>query len=83
MQLKLTAKLCSDDMPPAARKILRSAIINVLKTGGVDALELSNGNAPPQDISSLKVPWTGWIATWETGATAPDNVAWDRIHVID
>ena len=58
--------------------VLRPAIVNVLKTGGVEVLvprrqrgDSADDAVNRQEIGSFYVPWSEWIATWETDRDVP------------
>jgi hypothetical protein len=87
IHMELSGDFCSRGGSTRARMVLRMAIINILKTAGVEVLDLtctekaSPVAAGPQEIAVLEMPWSGWVATWETGRAA-DNEAWERIRVV-
>ena len=88
LQLDLSGKICDDGLPAAAWHVLRTAIVNLLKTGCVEVLHRTNSGLPAadaaadrQDISLLYVAWSDWIAAWETDGL-PEKAAWDRLAVI-
>ena len=68
---------------------LRTTIINLLKTGGVELLDYcredgttARDGSQQAEIGRLPMPWPEWVATWETDSDAPDDPAWDRLAVI-
>jgi hypothetical protein len=81
---KVPAAMVSD----STRIILRAAIINLLKTGGIEVFYVSSDDsrrpaaAEPQEISRVEMPWTDWVATWETGDGPREPAPWDRLPVI-
>ena len=85
--LQLSGKMYMRSLSDPAGKIFRAAIVNVLKTGGVDVLHCSckdsataaGENSPQLEIDSLVVSWAEWVATWETGRDVRDNPPWDRL----
>ena len=88
-RLELSGKVCAQNLLDSARKILRMAIINLLKTGGIEVFDRRSEEATPadddaqqQEIGSLAMPWGEWVAMWETGRDVPDDTAWDRISVM-
>ncbi len=71
--LALCGKLCAANLSDAARKVLRMALVNLLKTGGIEVLDLcgeeptADGAAQQWEIGPWVMPWPEWVATWETG----------------
>jgi hypothetical protein len=88
LRLELSGNASSENLSDAARKILRTAIINVLKTGGVEVLDRSNrataadDASQPLEIGALAMPWPEWVAMWETDRDVRDGTAWGRVSVI-
>ena len=87
-RLRLCGNICAEDLADPARKILRAAIINLLKTGGIEVLEHSSEAArsadaglQPLEIGALVMPWPEWVATWETEGGTWDK-AWDGLTLI-
>jgi hypothetical protein len=91
--LFLSAKVCGQSLSDSARKVLRTAIINVLKTGGVEVLDRGSKDATPEDdawqhleIGSWTMPWPEWVAIWENGGDVRDDAEgiapWDQLSVI-
>ena len=71
--LALCGKLCAANLSDAARKVLRMALVNLLKTGGIEVLDLCGGEATADgaaqqwEIGAWVMPWPEWVARWETG----------------
>jgi hypothetical protein len=87
IHLCLSGKVCAQGLPDAARKVLRTAIINVLKTGGVELLDRPSEDAMPNEASAhleiglWDMPWPEWVATWETGRDLPGPAPWNQLSV--
>jgi hypothetical protein len=86
LDLELCGQIPSQGISVPMGTIFRSTVINVLKSGGVDRLELTCGGpgaaAEPQEIAELDMPWSEWVAIWESGGKVPESDAWDRVRVI-
>ena len=86
--LKLSGKVCSEGFSQSARKIFSLAIINVLKTGGVEVFNCASGEtaadgtSPPREIGPWAMPWPEWVATWESNRDVPDKTPWNRLCAI-
>ena len=91
--LCLSAKVCVQSLSDPAHKVLRTAIINVLKTGGIEVLdreceEAKAADAVPQqqEIGELRMPWLEWVAMWESDGDVRDDAEgdapWDQLPVI-
>ncbi|MGO9113751.1 MAG: hypothetical protein ACLP9L_31355, partial [Thermoguttaceae bacterium] len=91
--LRLSGKVCPQSLLDSTRRIFRTAIINVLKTGGVDVLDRSSEEAKSEDdasqhleIGSWAMPWPEWVAMWETNGNVLDHARgdppWDRLCFI-
>jgi hypothetical protein len=91
LRLELSGEIGSQFDSAAARRVFRLAIINVLKTGGIDLLAHSSAAAGEtsgqQEIAALELPWAEWVAMWETGRDTPDaagsDTPWARISVLE
>ncbi len=87
--LWLSANVCSQSLSSSAHKVLRMAIINVLKTGGVEILcggseeaIAGDDSAQPLEVGIWVMPWSEWVAIWEKGGTVPEPAPWDRLDVV-
>jgi hypothetical protein len=87
--LALAGKICSANLPNDARKTLRNALINVLKTGGVEVLDCWSDEKPPVgdttgpvEICNWAMPWPEWVSAWETSGAMRDKAPWDQLPVI-
>ena len=75
LELDLSGKVCGAGLPPAAWHVLRTAIVNLLKTGGVEVLHRTGSATSPaddwtipahdgpnrQEIGLLEVTWSDWV----------------------
>ena len=83
--MQLSGEPRAESLAEAARKILRGAMINVLKTGGVEVLDrpsddvVSDDAAPHLEVGARIVPWPDWVAMWETGEDLPDQETWTKM----
>ncbi len=89
LRLDLSGIASGENCSPTARRVLRLAIINVLKTGGIDLLEHAPDTAASvedvsqsQDVCSLVVPWPEWVAMWEADSGAEVDAIWSRVSTI-
>jgi len=89
LQLDLSGRICGEGLSAAAWHVLRTAIVNLLKTGGVDVLYRTSSAAIPavdaanrQEIGLLYVTWSDWIAAWESDSGMRDDAAWERIPLL-
>ncbi len=89
LQLDLSGKVCGEGLSAAAWHVLRTAIVNLLKTGCVEVLYRTGSGAGPvddaanrQEIGLFYVAWSDWIAAWESDRDVPGDSAWDRLSVI-
>ena len=87
--LCLSAKACAQGLSVTAHKILRTAIINVLKTGGVEVLDRGSEEATSEDdaaqhleIGSWAMPWPEWVTIWENGGEVREPAPWDGLYMI-
>ncbi len=87
LRLDLSGTVGGECFPAAGRRVFRLAVINVLKTGGIEVLcrrseaDSASGGAEQIDIGPLVVPWLEWVATWETDRDLAEDVAWGRVPV--
>ncbi len=69
--LQLSGKMRPECLSESARKVFCAAIVNVLKTGGVELFDCLDGTMPgdgvlpPREVGAWPVPWPQWVATWE------------------
>ncbi len=69
--LQLSGKMRPECLSESARKVFCAAIVNVLKTGGVEVFDCLDGTMPgdgvlpPREVGAWPVPWPQWVATWE------------------
>jgi hypothetical protein len=87
--LALSGELRAASLSDSARRTLRMAILNLLKTGGVEVFDYSSEEATAADnawqhleIGTWAMPWPEWVATWETGRDLRDLAPWDRLGEI-
>ena len=87
LRLELTARLCAADLAESAHGVLRAAIVNVLKTGGVELLDHSGMDGPDDVVQQRgirlpEVTWDEWIAVWEAAGRGPTPDPHDWYSVI-
>jgi len=86
--MTISTKIITESLSQSARKILITAIINVMKTAGVetfkcpdDGMAGRNDSSPPQEVGFWAMPWSEWIAAWETDFDVRDKPPWDQLRV--
>jgi len=85
--LALSGKVIPETLSNPARKILVLAIINVLKTGGIELFHCPHedatwpGGSLPQEVGPWAMPWSEWVAIWETGRGVHDTPPWNQLTV--
>jgi hypothetical protein len=86
--LRLSGKAMAEGISNPGRTILGTSIINVLKTGGVEAFHCSSETmpaddaSPAQEIGDWDISWPEWVATWEMNRDLRDKPPWSRLCVI-
>ena len=68
--MQLSGEPQAESLAEAARKVFHRAIINVVKTGGVEVLDCADEDVVSDEAA---LPWPEWVAMWETGHDLPDQ----------
>jgi hypothetical protein len=87
--LCLAGAVCGQTLSDSARKVLHTAIINVLKTGGVEVLDgwsqrttIPCDGSQPLEIGTWVMPWSEWVAMWDSNGDASEPAPWGRLNFI-
>ena len=89
LQLDLSGKRYGHGLSPTAWHVLRTTIVGLLKTGGVEVLRFERNDSISAEetaaqcaVGTVDVTWTGWVDAWETGGDPPGFDCTERLFLI-
>ena len=79
VELDLSGRLGAEQLMPPAREVFRLALLNVLKTAGVELFDdrteatIAAHASKAREAGVIVVPWAEWIAAWENCGKSNDS----------